>query len=99
MTMLYIIKRSPFQNIDLERIALIAQEGAHIMLIQDAVLTAADSEVNRRMLDRFKANGVSVHALREDLSARGVKRTLDGVDVVDYGGWIDLVEAHNPVSF
>jgi sulfur relay protein TusB/DsrH len=68
------------------------------MLYQDAVLAAAVTEENRMWLDRLTDAGVTVHALSEDLAARGIRDVLPGVDVVDYSGWVDLVEAYQPVS-
>ena len=32
------------------------------------------------------------------LAARGIRRALDGVDIIDYSGWVDLVERFQPVS-
>jgi tRNA 2-thiouridine synthesizing protein B len=38
---------------------------------------------------------VSVYALGPDLEARGVaKRVIDGVKVIDYAGFVDLVVEH-----
>ncbi len=98
MNLLYTIKRSPFISRDLEHVLEVAQKGSHILLVQDAVLATAQTEENHTWLERLTGAGVTVHALREDLSARGIRRLLPGVDVVDYGGWVDLVERFQPVS-
>ncbi len=38
---------------------------------------------------------VKVYALRADLEARGMAdRVMDGVSLVDYGGFVDLVAEH-----
>jgi tRNA 2-thiouridine synthesizing protein B len=98
MNLLYTIKRSPFISRDLEHVLEVSREGSHILLVQDAVLAAVETEENRHWLERLTVAGVRVHALREDLAARGIRRMLQGVDVVDYGGWVDLVERFQPVS-
>jgi len=98
MNLLFQIKRSPYISRDLEHIFPVAREGSHIMLYQDAVLAAAVTGENREWLDRLTEAGVTVHALSEDLSARGVRNVLPGIDVIDYGGWVDLVEEYQPVS-
>jgi tRNA 2-thiouridine synthesizing protein B len=98
MNLLYQMKRSPFISRDLEHILPVAREGSHVLLYQDAVLAAAVTDENREWLERLTSSGVTVHALSEDLSARGVRRVLPGIDVVDYGGWVDLVERFQPVS-
>jgi tRNA 2-thiouridine synthesizing protein B len=98
MNLLYQIKRSPYISRDLEHILPVAKEGSHIVLYQDAVLAAAVTEENRMWLERMTDAGVTIHALSEDLSARGVKEVLPGIDVITYGGWVDLVEMLQPVS-
>jgi len=98
MNLLFQIKRSPYISRDLEHILPVAKEGSHIMLYQDAVLAAAVTDENREWLRRLTDAGVQVHALEEDLAARGIRRTLDGVDIIDYSGWVDLVERFQPVS-
>ncbi len=98
MNLLYTIKRSPFISRDLEHVLEVARTGSHILLVQDAVLAAAVTDENRQWLERLTDAGVNVHALREDITARGIKALLPGVDVVDYGGWVDLVERFQPVS-
>lgn len=35
-----------------------------------------------------------VYALGPDLAARGVRQVLDGVQVIDYDGFVALVEQH-----
>ena len=38
---------------------------------------------------------VAVYALSPDLEARGMKdKVIDGVKLVDYGGFVDLVAEH-----
>jgi tRNA 2-thiouridine synthesizing protein B len=98
MNLLYQIKRSPYISRDLEHILDVAREGSHILLYQDAVLAAAVTEENRLWLERLNMAGVIVHALGEDLRARGVTKLLDGIDVINYGGWVDLVAEFQPVS-
>jgi len=98
MNLVYQIKRSPYISRDLEHIHPVATEGSHIMLYQDAVLAAGVTEENREWLRRLTDAGVQVHALEEDLAARGIRRTLDGIDIINYGGWVDLVERFQPVS-
>ena len=98
MNLLYQIKRSPYIARDLEHILTVVQGGSHILLYQDAVLAAADTPENRMWMERIERAGVQLHALDEDLRARGVKKLMEGVDVIDVGGWVDLVEQYQPVS-
>ena len=98
MNLLYQIKRSPYISRDLEHILEVAREGSHILLFQDAVLAAAVTAENQLWLERLSLAGVTVHALDEDLKARGVTKQKDGIDVVDYSGWVGLVTEFQPVS-
>jgi tRNA 2-thiouridine synthesizing protein B len=42
---------------------------------------------------------VAIYALKSDLDARGMQhRVMDGVRVVDYGGFVDLVTEHDAVQ-
>jgi tRNA 2-thiouridine synthesizing protein B len=42
---------------------------------------------------------VSICALQADIEARGMQnRVMDGVRLVDYGGFVDLVVEHNAVQ-
>jgi len=99
MPVLHIVRLSPHRSSDLERALATATRGAHVLLVQDAVTAAADTEGGRALAARAREAGVAVHALREDLAARGVARVAEGIDVVDYGAWVDLVEAHVPVTW
>ena len=37
----------------------------------------------------------SVYALDADLEARGIKTVIDGIDVIGYDGFVELVEQHD----
>ena len=93
MNLLFIVKRSPFISRDFDHILEVAREGSQVILVQDAVLAAVDTPENRAWVERLTGAGVGVNALREDLAARGVSRLLPEVEVVDYGGWVRLIEA------
>jgi len=42
---------------------------------------------------------LKVYALAPDLEARGMKdAAIDGIELVDYGGFVDLVAGHKAVQ-
>jgi tRNA 2-thiouridine synthesizing protein B len=91
--MLHIINKAPLGNGSLDSCLRVAQ-GGDILLIEDAVYAAtaggAMEAKMREAMKRFK-----VHVLQPDLEARGMAdRLLDGVNGVDYGGFVDLVAAN-----
>jgi tRNA 2-thiouridine synthesizing protein B len=91
--MLNIVNKSPLERDALVTCLRIAAPGA-ILMIEDGVYGALrDTTVApkvREAMERFR-----VYALRPDLEARAVAdRVLDGVNVIDYGGFVDLVAEH-----
>jgi tRNA 2-thiouridine synthesizing protein B len=96
--MLHIVNKSPFSSTALEEAARFAAQGAPILLIEDGVLAArAGTVFSPKLAEIMKRNPVS--ALDPDLKARGVDKLAEGVTVVDYAGFVDLVEKHKPHSW
>jgi tRNA 2-thiouridine synthesizing protein B len=92
--MLHIVNKSPFERNSLESCLRLAKQGSAVLLIEDGVYGAAKgSSVEANVLGAM-AN-LKVYALDADLQARGVAdRVLDGVTVLGYGGFVDLVAEH-----
>lgn len=40
-----------------------------------------------------------IYALEADLEARGIQRIVEGIQVIDYDGFVGLVEEHNVVPW
>ena len=92
--MLHIVNKSSLERNALESCLHVAQDGAAILLIEDAVYAATRGNAGenhlRDALSRFK-----IYALAPDLEARGMgDRVMEGVSTVDYGGFVDLVAEH-----
>lgn len=93
--MLHIVNKSPTERNALSSCLRLATKGSAVLLIEDAVYaattgTAAAAELQAAMAD------LKVYVLAPDLNARGVAdRVLEGVNLVDYGGFVDLVAEHN----
>ena len=96
--MLHIVNKSPFEHSALETCLKFARQGSAVLLIEDGVYAAArDTAVANRMQEALKS--VSICALKPDVEARGMQnRVMDGVRLVDYGGFVDLVVEHNAVQ-
>jgi tRNA 2-thiouridine synthesizing protein B len=72
-----------------------ATKGSAVLLIEDAVYAATEGSVAAAKIKAAMAD-LQIYALGPDLDARGMSaRVLDGVKVVDYGGFVDLVTEHN----
>jgi tRNA 2-thiouridine synthesizing protein B len=87
--MLHIINKSPYDRPALDSV-LSTGEGA-ILLIEDGVYAAAKGAAAEAKIKAGQGK-FKVFALQADLEARGIAdRVADGVTVVDYGGFVDLV--------
>lgn len=92
--MLHIVNKSPFERTALESCLRYAAPGSAVLLIEDGVYAATRGNVAESAL-RDAMRQVAVYALGPDLEARGVKeRVMEGIKLVDYGGFVDLVTEH-----
>jgi tRNA 2-thiouridine synthesizing protein B len=88
--MLNIVNKSPLDRNTLQS-CLDAQTGGAILLIEDGVYAATKGNAFEAKLKGAQGT-YKVYALGPDLDARGVgDRVMDGVTVVDYAGFVDLV--------
>jgi len=96
--MLHTVNKSPFDHNTLETCLRFARQGSAVLLIEDGVYAALrETAVSKQVQDALKR--VSIYALKSDLEARGMQnRLMDGIQLVDYGGFVDLVVAHNTVQ-
>jgi tRNA 2-thiouridine synthesizing protein B len=95
---LHIVNKSPYMKASLESCIRVAQKDDPILLIEDAVLGAAagggmENLVQGAMKDH------PIYALGADLLARGIDGLAPGVKVIDYGGFVDLVEQHRTMTW
>jgi tRNA 2-thiouridine synthesizing protein B len=96
--MLHIVNKSPFEKTTLDSCLRVARPGHALLLIEDAVYAAVKGNALESRI-RQAAAILDVYALMPDLEARGMKdATIDGVRLIDYGGFVDLVAASNPVQ-
>ena len=96
--MLHIVNKSPFENSTLDSCLRVAAKGAALLLIEDGVYAATKGS---SAVDKLKKAmpGVSIYALWPDLEARGMQdAVLEGIKLVDYGGFVDLVAEHASVQ-
>jgi tRNA 2-thiouridine synthesizing protein B len=96
--MLHTVNKSPFEHRALETCLKFARQGSAVLLIEDGVYAAArNTAVSKQVQEALKT--VSIYALKSDVEARGMQdRVMDGVHLVDYGGFVDLVAEHNAVQ-
>jgi len=92
--MLHIVNKSATERSALDSCLRLATKGSAVLLIEDAVYAATKGSAAAAKIQAAAA-GLEIYALGPDLAARGMAgRVLDGVNVVDYGGFVDLVAEH-----
>ena len=98
MADLYTINKSPFEKNSLEAAIKFSGEGAAILLLEDGVYGATKGTSVESLITG--ASGKKFYALKPDVMARGIAedRLIDGVELVDYAGFVDLVEANDKVQ-
>jgi len=88
---LHIVNKSPYERNSLEACLRLAQPGSAVLLIEDGVYAATRGNATEAKL-RDAMKRVTVYALAPDLDARGMAaRVIDGIKLIDYGGFVDLV--------
>lgn len=96
--MLFTVNKSPFSHRNLESCLRFAPAGAPIVLYEDGVYAAkAGTRVEGLMREALARH--LVYALDADLRARGIDRRIEGIHVIDYSGFVELVELHPVVPW
>jgi tRNA 2-thiouridine synthesizing protein B len=92
--MLFTVNKSPLTTNHLESCLRIAPKGTPILLYEDGVYGAAKATRVSAVMTAALADH-PVYALRADLEARGVRSLLPEVQVINYEGFVELVEQHD----
>lgn len=96
--MLYTINKSPLSSTNLASALRIAPAGEPVLLYEDGVYAAQSGAASESLLRQALAQH-SVYALSADLQARGIVRLVEGVQVIGYDGFVELVEQHDLVPW
>jgi tRNA 2-thiouridine synthesizing protein B len=93
--MLHIVNKSPFQTTTLDSCLRMAQPGHALLLIEDGIYAATTGSAAEARV-RQACESLKIYALQPDMDARGVTgKLIDGVTLVDYGGFVDLTVEHS----
>ena len=96
--MLCTVNKSPLTTTNLETCLSIAPEGEPILLYEDGVYAVMDGgRLSTRIKEALERH--PIYALEADLEARGIQRIIEGIQVIDYDGFVGLVEEHNVVPW
>lgn len=94
-TMLHLVNKSPFDRNALDSCLRLAKAGSSVLLIEDGVYAAMSKAAYAEAIGK-RMEDLTFYVLGPDVSARGLDDTplIDGINVVDYDGFVDLVVEH-----
>jgi len=97
--MLHTVNKSPFERNALASCLRLARKGSAVLLIEDGVYAAIGDTAMSTEIEAQKPN-FNFYVLGPDLEARGLieKPLIDGISVIDYGGFVDLVAESDSVQ-
>lgn len=96
MAVLHTVNKSPFERDAMTSCLRLAAKGSSVLLIEDAVYGALKEARTAESIEA-RSGELSFYVLGPDIAARGLHDSplVDGVEVVDYGGFVDLVAGHD----
>lgn len=94
--MLHLINKSPFERTALDSCLRLAQPGSSVLFIEDGVYAALGDAAHAAGISE-RMGDFTFYVLGPDVAARGLndKPLIDGIEVVDYEGFVDLVAEHD----
>jgi tRNA 2-thiouridine synthesizing protein B len=92
--MLYTVNKAPLSANNLDSVLRVAQPGSPILLYEDGVYAALPGAQSSGTVSSALSKH-PVYALDADLEARGVKTVIDGIQVIGFDGFVELVEQHD----
>ena len=96
--MLHTVNKSPFERNAFDSCLAHVKKGSAILLIEDGVYAVLKGTAPAKKIEQAMKT-VPVYALQADVEARGIAgRVLDGVKMVDFGGFVDLAAEHPSVQ-
>ncbi len=95
---LHIVNKSPHATNALASCLRVIQPGESLLFIEDGVYAAlATAEAGAAIV--AAPDRVQFYALQTDVAARGLVNRLNvAVNVIDYAGFVELTETHQPIQ-
>ena len=96
MSQLHTVNKSPLDRNALESAVGHATKGSAVLLIEDGIYGAMKGTAKSALITDAIGD-ISFYVMGPDLKARGIdeSKVIDGIKVVDYKGFVDLVAEHD----
>ena len=96
MSQLHTVNKSPLDRNSLESAVSHATKGSAVLLIEDGIYGAMKGTAKSGLVTNAIGD-ISFYVMGPDLKARGINesKVIDGIKVVDYKGFVDLVAEHD----
>ena len=96
MSQLHTVNKSPLDRNALESAVTHATKGSAVLLIEDGIYGAMKGTTKSALITDAIGD-ISFYVMGPDLKARGIdeSKVIDGIKVVDYKGFVDLVAEHD----
>lgn len=97
--MLHTVNKSPFEKNALQSCLEHTQADSSILMFEDGVYGAMQGTKVAAAVEKAAAS-CKIYVLGPDLAARGMNedKIISGIQVVDYGGFVDLVAENSTVQ-
>lgn len=98
MSALHTVNKSPFETSSFDSCLGHLLTGSAVLFYEDGVYAALKgTDASEKV--KSAPDGVKFYALGPDLKARGLseERLTDGIEIVDYAGFVDLATEHDKV--
>lgn len=96
--MLFTINNPSLTSNSLDSVLRIAPLGSPILLYENGVFIAKDGAKDAKKI-KAALKEHPVYALDADLEARGLKKIIEGIKIISYDGFVELVEKNNVVPW
>lgn len=99
MSILHTVNKSPFEKNSLNSCLQHVKIGSAVLLMEDGVYGVLKNASHSAAV-KVALGVVKVYALKPDLDTRGIgaAHIMEGIELVEYGGFVDLVQQHNTVQ-
>lgn len=97
--LLHTVNKSPYEKNTFDVCIMHAKKGSSLLLIEDGVYAAMKGSSYETKVKNAMQN-IKMYVLGPDAKARGIDETsvIDGVEIVNYKGFVELATKHETVQ-